>query len=515
MKFQLYQPLSIYEMGQRNNQEDSIFPQQGRATASSRIFMVCDGMGGMEKGEISSSIVCQTIGSFLEENWSEDEILTDTLINQALGKAYDALDAQEGLGSQTGTTLAMICLHRGGCIAAHIGDSRIYHIRPTGNDILYRSRDHSQVQMLYEIGELSYWQMRTAPNRNVLRRAIQPQQDTRDHADIIHITDIKPGDYFYLCSDGMMENLEDEELIGILADKQIKDDQKLQLLTEKTASNADNHSCYLVRIESVQQEESDSSLTENETQARAANKILNDPDRLKKPGEDEPVTTSEVKILSPGLAIKEDDSKSGMANPPSSHHHSKKHSSHRTTKSRHHSTSKKQSNAWWIVLVAILVLAIILAMYLWPVFNPDQINITPSRNSNNTEQPRRPRWDNGTSSGRGNQQTPANQRSLQEQRQEQQTPEVSSSPRDREVQEALDNAMRRGMGRQSSNGVNTSRNGRNNIEGIVNSAVRANNRQTANGSSENNRESELSDGLYDPLQDATQKSSHENTPDDN
>jgi len=516
MKFQLYQPLSIYEMGQRNNQEDSIFPLQGKATTSCRIFIVCDGMGGMEKGEISSSIVCQAIGSFLEENWSEDEILTDTLINKALSKAYDALDAQEGLGSQTGTTLAMICLHRGGCIAAHIGDSRIYHIRPTGNDILYRSRDHSQVQMLYEIGELSYWQMRTAPNRNVLRRAIQPQQDTRDHADIIHMTDIKPGDYFYLCSDGMMENLEDDELIEILADKQINDDQKLQLLTEKTANNADNHSCYLVRIESVQHEESDSLLTEDETQARAANKILNDPDRLKKPGEDEPVTTSEVKVLSPGLAIKEDNPKSGTANKPSNHqHNSKKHSSHRTTKSRHHSKSKKQSNVWWIVLVAILALAVILAVYLWPVFNPDPISINPSRNSNNTEQTRKPRWDNNSTSGRGSQQTPANQRSAQDQRQEQQAPEVSSSPRDREVQEALDNAMRRGMGRQPSNGVNTNRNGRNDIEGIVNSAVRANNRQTSNGGSENNREPELSDELIDPLQEATQKSSHENIPNDN
>lgn len=510
MKFQLYQPLSIFEMGQRNNQEDCISPQQGCANASSRIFIVCDGMGGMEKGEVSSGIVCKTISNYLKENWSEDEVLTDTFIDKALNKAYDSLDTQEGLGSMTGTTLAMICFHRGGCIAAHIGDSRIYHIRPASQEILYRSRDHSQVQMLYEIGELSYWQMRTAPNRNVLRRAIQPQQDTREHADVIHITNIKPGDYFYLCSDGMMENMEDEELMELLSSKQINDDQKLQLLKEKTSNNIDNHSCYLVRIESVQQEESDSTLPEDETQARAANMILNDPNRLKKPGEDEPVITNEVKVLSPGFEVK-DGAKAGSSENTSSHHHNKNtHSSHKSSKTHHHSKSRKKNNTWWLVLVAILILTVLLAIFFWPFSNPTPIN--PSHNSNNTDQLRKPRWD----AGRGSQQTPANQRSVQEQRQELQAPEVSSSPCDREVQEALDNAMRRGMSRQPSSRVNTNRNNdRNNIEGLVNSAVRANNRQATNGSPESSREPELSDGLIDPLQEATQKSSKENVPNDN
>ena len=54
MKYQLFPPLSIYELGQRSNQEDALYPLNGEATSSDRLFVLCDGMGGHEKGEVAS-----------------------------------------------------------------------------------------------------------------------------------------------------------------------------------------------------------------------------------------------------------------------------------------------------------------------------------------------------------------------------------------------------------------------------------------------------------------------------
>jgi protein phosphatase len=294
MKYKLYLPQAINEMGNRKNQEDTIFPVLGEATADSRLFIVCDGMGGYEKGEVASDTVARAISDYLLRHCNLDEPLSDHAFGAALAAAFDALDeADPQRQNLMGTTLTMLCFHRGGCLAAHIGDSRIYHLRPATGDILYRSRDHSLVQQLYEMGEISYHQMKTSPKKNVVTRAMQPHQDTRSKADLVHITDIRPGDYFYMCTDGMLELMEDEELMRIVGDKNTTDEQKKQQLIEATQHNSDNHSAYLIHIERVENEENDSLQLNDEAQARAANKALNDPfkDQIEEMEEEPAVTT--------------------------------------------------------------------------------------------------------------------------------------------------------------------------------------------------------------------------------
>lgn len=297
MKFKFYQPQAINEMGARKNQEDTIYPAPRQATADSRLFIVCDGMGGYEKGEVASSTVANAISSHVTQWRQRAERLestgnslptplsfTDADFDQAINAAYKALDdADQQAEGKMGTTLTMLCFHRGGCLAAHIGDSRIYHIRPKTGEILYRSRDHSLVHQLYEMGELQYHEMKTSPKKNIVMRAMQPHQESRARAELVHITDIRPGDYFYLCTDGMLECMDDEEIVEIISDKQADDEQKRQMLVDRTANNADNHSAYLIHIQGVESEESDTSLPNDEPQARAANKALNDPMRLARP----------------------------------------------------------------------------------------------------------------------------------------------------------------------------------------------------------------------------------------
>lgn len=272
MKFLLYQPLAIHELGQRANQEDNIYPQLGKATVADSLFIVCDGMGGHERGEVASSIVCQAIPQFFQQaNISPDKRLTDDDLRNAIEYAFLQLDrADDGAMKKMGTTLTLLFFHRAGVTCAHIGDSRIYHIRPVQNDskgILYQSRDHSLVFDLYQAGEIAYEEMRTSPQKNIITRAMQPGEDNRVRADIVHITNIQPGDYFYLCTDGMLEEMENDELVNILSGNKT-DDEKRQQLIEATKNNHDNHSAYLIHVKEVMLEAGDENNPDDEATTR-------------------------------------------------------------------------------------------------------------------------------------------------------------------------------------------------------------------------------------------------------
>ena len=182
MKIDVFPPLSIHEIGQRDNQEDSI------AQWDNRLFVLCDGMGGHEKGEIASQTVCQAIVSWFEEHINPDDLFTDDLLKEAIEYAYTELDkyADNSNPRQMGTTLTLLYIHKQGVTAAHMGDSRIYHIRPfsapklgearrgLNEGILYQSRDHSLVFDLFQAGEITYEEMQNYPQKNIVTRAMTP-----------------------------------------------------------------------------------------------------------------------------------------------------------------------------------------------------------------------------------------------------------------------------------------------------------------------------------------------------
>ena len=268
MKYKLFPPQTIYELGQRSNQEDNIFPAMGQATADDRLFIVCDGMGGHEHGEVASQAVATTIGQTLTRALADEPRLTDDSINRAIAAAYERLDQLDrGEVRKMGTTLTLLCLHRGGVTAAHIGDSRIYHLRPATGEVRYLSRDHSLVMDLYQAGEITRDEMRTSPQKNVITRAMTPGKDDRTRADIVHIADVQPGDYFYLCSDGMLEQMEDDDLLALISDN-TTDTEKREALIRATIANKDNHSAYLIHVEQVTREQGDEALADDEMTTR-------------------------------------------------------------------------------------------------------------------------------------------------------------------------------------------------------------------------------------------------------
>lgn len=261
MKISLYPPLSIHEIGQRPNQEDSIIQWDNR------LFVLCDGMGGHEKGEVASQTVCQSLASWFEQNVNPDDPFTDDQLCEALEYAYQQLDQYaDGNPKQMGTTLTLSYIHAQGVTAAHIGDSRIYHIRPEVG-VLYQSRDHSLVFDLFQAGEITYEEMATFPQKNMVTRAMTPGEDKRMRPDIIHITDILPDDYFYMCSDGMLEQMDNDQLMDLLS-SQLTNEEKRKKLIELTKGNQDNHSAWIIHIKDVIKVEGDEKLANEEPTSR-------------------------------------------------------------------------------------------------------------------------------------------------------------------------------------------------------------------------------------------------------
>lgn len=294
MRIKIYQPLAIHELGKRANQEDSIYPIEGKATENDRLFLLCDGMGGHEHGEVASQSICKSLSSFLLQHAVASEGLEeDKLLSDALAYSYEELDklAIAGDSRQMGTTLTLLYFHGNGCTAAHIGDSRIYHLRPSSHTILYKSRDHSLVYDLYQAGELTYEEMKTFPQKNVITRAMIAGDRNHPKPDVIHISDIQPGDYFYICSDGMLEQMEDEELLDVFS-ANVSDEEKRQILISETSDNKDNHSAYIVHIKEVSHDEADVSLVNEEPTAKC--NALNI-----KPDVEEVTASPDVEIVKP------------------------------------------------------------------------------------------------------------------------------------------------------------------------------------------------------------------------
>lgn len=239
-------------LGQRGNQEDALFPSLDEATSARRVFMVCDGMGGHEHGEVASRCVAETIGTLASAvGECTVEVMRQTF-EDALDEAYrrlDALDADGGgRGRTMGTTLTFLAFCTDGVLVAHIGDSRVYQFR-RGQGVVFRTRDHSLVEDLIAAGELTPEEARSHPRRNIITRAVQPHQESPARATFRVLTDVRRGDLFLLCSDGVTEQLEDAALAEILLDDATLE-QRMQTLVDECQrrETRDNHTGYLLEV---------------------------------------------------------------------------------------------------------------------------------------------------------------------------------------------------------------------------------------------------------------------------
>jgi hypothetical protein len=148
-----------------------------------------------------------------------------------------------------GTTLTLVAFTPAGLIAAHIGDSRIYLVTQAKQQY-WRTTDHSYVAELVKAGIITEAEARTHSMRNRISRAIVGDADRKtDQPDIVEVTNLQRGDLVLLCTDGVLEAFDDEQLLRLLTTERRTVEEKIEAIRKgcQVASH-DNNTALLIEI---------------------------------------------------------------------------------------------------------------------------------------------------------------------------------------------------------------------------------------------------------------------------
>ena len=194
----------------KQNQDAYQIEQLDRETL---LCVVCDGMGGAKSGNIASTLAMEVFVEEIRRSWVKgmESDRVDQMLRSAVKLAnftvYDQ-SAQFEEFDGMGTTLVAAVVRKTKATVVNVGDSRAYGINRTG--IHQISKDHSLVQMMVERGELKPEQAKSYPGKNFITRAIGTEPIIL--CDLYH-QDAEKGDYFLLCSDGLSNVLDDQEIL--------------------------------------------------------------------------------------------------------------------------------------------------------------------------------------------------------------------------------------------------------------------------------------------------------------
>lgn len=179
--------------------------------------VLCDGMGGANGGNVASEIAYEHAREALKRdlNAGMNELSIRSVMFSAISGAsaliYDAAQKDNNLAGM-GTTMILAVFLRDTIYVACVGDSRVYCVSPARE--LQLTHDHTVVQMLVDIGEITPEDARTHPKRHFITRVVGISPDVE--ADFI-AQELAPDDITLLCSDGFYGYLEPGELYGLLS----------------------------------------------------------------------------------------------------------------------------------------------------------------------------------------------------------------------------------------------------------------------------------------------------------
>ena len=250
-------PFCLNEQGKRANNEDSVFPRKGYAQLSDRLFLVCDGVGGSQKGEIASNL----LSTYLHDYFTSIQPVAPALVNEqyvvaAIRYAEQKMEAYVRANPNSrgmATTLTLLFLADNSALIAWIGDSRVYYISPNNPQNNFITTDHSLVEQLIASGAITKEEAKDFAQKSTILRAVTGPEPAK--ADFKVINNLQPNDYFFLCSDGILESFESNPLQSTFLQSDNTDAYN-QRVTEKIAQHCDansrdNFSMYLVQIATV------------------------------------------------------------------------------------------------------------------------------------------------------------------------------------------------------------------------------------------------------------------------
>ncbi len=197
----------------RAHNEDSL-----RLEGETGVFVLSDGMGGYNAGEVASAIAVETVVKELAQFKRNVDILHEPDPVTALAEAVEFANRKildtgalrpECLGM--GATIVAAMLMEDKLWFAHVGDSRLYRLR--GIEFTQLTRDHSVGQEMRDAGVLTKEQVRTYQGRGILTRALGVEADVRPD---VGCTDLIAGDILVMCSDGLSDMVDDQHIAASL-----------------------------------------------------------------------------------------------------------------------------------------------------------------------------------------------------------------------------------------------------------------------------------------------------------
>ena len=212
----------------RQGNEDSAF-------ASAQLMAVADGMGGHAAGEVASRIAVQVLQKLAPTLSAED--IDEDSVEDLLMHSLHSIDAEIAAVTDEdvekrgmGTTLTALLIRDTRIALLHVGDSRCYRLR--GNTLEQLSNDHTVIQELLDQGAISEAEAAEHPQRSMLTQALRGDGDVTP---VLQMYEIKKGDRYLLCSDGLSGVLTDKEIkVGL---KKSDKDEAVKFLNDATYIN--------------------------------------------------------------------------------------------------------------------------------------------------------------------------------------------------------------------------------------------------------------------------------------
>lgn len=200
----MVQTIKKQHIGGRGEQQDRVEIYSGR---SHQLLVVADGMGGHQGGALASQAVVDR-ARVIFEGWDGQSGSIAESLRRLVREAHRDVNAiGDSLGLAPRSTMAALWLGPDEGQWAHVGDCRVYHFRQ-GSPVK-RTKDHSVVQLLLEMGKITEEEMATHPNQNRLLAGIGGDSGSDPGLDSVKTL---PGDGFLLCSDGFWERVSPQEM---------------------------------------------------------------------------------------------------------------------------------------------------------------------------------------------------------------------------------------------------------------------------------------------------------------
>lgn len=209
----MMQVWGVTDVGLVRKENQDAYLVRERTKSGHTICVVCDGMGGAAGGQLASKIATEIFTSELEKvlnpEMTPEQLTAASSYAAALAnEAIQTAAAEKEEYKNMGTTLVAAVSYLDGVVVTNVGDSRAYHI--TENGIVRITKDHSFVERMVDMGNITAEEARHHPNRNLITRALGPDADAQSDG---YVCPMEKGDYLLLCTDGLVGTVTDQEML--------------------------------------------------------------------------------------------------------------------------------------------------------------------------------------------------------------------------------------------------------------------------------------------------------------